>query len=716
MIIGQNRSGKTSLKKSLTGKKFNPEEDSTHGIDVDPSFCKITTESWKTGGTKSTVEENSTFSYEYQTAKLVAKELKTSHTVSEFNLRPRTSVKILQKPEDFPSNLLTDNQHLETTEPLDTFFRDEAKEEEKARSVDELSSHLSSVKIDVNNTKSIKDNKVPEEISVLIEKLLAEKHEGFTAEEVHLKIWDFAGQSVYYATHPVFLSPKGIFLLTHRLSEDLYGRATVVVKQGSYKRVEDYASEVTNMDVLHYWMSSVASLHHEDLIRSSSDKLPTKAPPVILVCTWADKPFNDIDPRQVAREILCNFESKKYKDHLMHDFFIVDNTKAGNKEDLEDEEVRRLRKVIHEVAKECLSIKSTLIPVRWFQFEKAIQSLVADGYNLLQISQAKEIARDVCGIEEECEFYTLVNFLHDNRVLIYFDKPEELDNLIILNTQWLIDVFKQVIAVVPKECQHRKFCNDWKRLETEGLLTKNLALHVWKDLIRETKTVDHFLSVMEKFCLLCRYPAENGEEVFLVPSMLMSHPTYEFYSNELRCDVPPLYVQFIEDQVPIGLFPRLLIQLMHWCSKRWSRKRHPRLFCNFARFYIGDSGEYSLLVSCRQSTISITVLNQSLKQYSSICREVKCFLVETLSRLCKEFSWLRTKLYQFCVQCTVCLDQVCQQHKIQSCTEDICKHFISEDELQKSGDPVRCYECVTAMDTTLNTRPFEVWFEFLKVL
>jgi predicted ATP-dependent endonuclease of OLD family len=40
MLIGQDRAGKTSLKKSLLGLLFDPEEPSTVGIDVDPSsFC-----------------------------------------------------------------------------------------------------------------------------------------------------------------------------------------------------------------------------------------------------------------------------------------------------------------------------------------------------------------------------------------------------------------------------------------------------------------------------------------------------------------------------------------------------------------------------------------------------------------------------------------------------------------------------------------------------
>ncbi len=41
MFIGQERAGKTSLKKSLLGLPFDPEEQSTDGIEVDPSSFKV---------------------------------------------------------------------------------------------------------------------------------------------------------------------------------------------------------------------------------------------------------------------------------------------------------------------------------------------------------------------------------------------------------------------------------------------------------------------------------------------------------------------------------------------------------------------------------------------------------------------------------------------------------------------------------------------------
>ena len=41
LLVGQDRAGKTSLKKSLLGLPFNPNEQSTEGIEVDPSICEI---------------------------------------------------------------------------------------------------------------------------------------------------------------------------------------------------------------------------------------------------------------------------------------------------------------------------------------------------------------------------------------------------------------------------------------------------------------------------------------------------------------------------------------------------------------------------------------------------------------------------------------------------------------------------------------------------
>ena len=60
MLIGQDRAGKTSLKKSILGLPFDSEEESTDGIEVDPSKFEVNTDlavNWKRTDEKSGVSQ-----------------------------------------------------------------------------------------------------------------------------------------------------------------------------------------------------------------------------------------------------------------------------------------------------------------------------------------------------------------------------------------------------------------------------------------------------------------------------------------------------------------------------------------------------------------------------------------------------------------------------------------------------------------------------------
>ena len=84
MIVGQDRSGKTSVKNSLKGICFNPDEDSTLGIEVDRYQFKVTTEIWKTGEKDEEANIDATvISYEYNTARWMAGKLKTHEKIAE---------------------------------------------------------------------------------------------------------------------------------------------------------------------------------------------------------------------------------------------------------------------------------------------------------------------------------------------------------------------------------------------------------------------------------------------------------------------------------------------------------------------------------------------------------------------------------------------------------------------------------------------------------
>ena len=83
-------------------------------------------------------------------------------------------------------------------------------------------------------------------------------------EEIYSVLWDFGGQLVYYATHPLFLTTKAIYCLVYNLSRDPAETVDLQVRPGFYKNIDDVFCEMSNGECLDVWMSSVSSLVPQD--------------------------------------------------------------------------------------------------------------------------------------------------------------------------------------------------------------------------------------------------------------------------------------------------------------------------------------------------------------------------------------------------------------------------------------------------------------------
>ena len=83
MIIGQARTGKTSLKKSLKGELFDPDEGSTKGIETDSSYFKVTTDIWRTGRNSEDTKTEPEFLLDRQLAQNIFKGLKETERLED---------------------------------------------------------------------------------------------------------------------------------------------------------------------------------------------------------------------------------------------------------------------------------------------------------------------------------------------------------------------------------------------------------------------------------------------------------------------------------------------------------------------------------------------------------------------------------------------------------------------------------------------------------
>ena len=682
MLIGQERTGKTSLKKSLKGENFNEKEESTVGIETDSLYFKVSTEIWKSGK----VKEEAEFEHEDHFEHLVA-----AKVISEF-LRGRKA-----SPAWFW--LKSDSES-------------DSDSESELQPPDGSSSTLGPTKPS-QNIESL-HGKLPEEVARLVEKMLQEEENANHEDNIYSVLWDFGGQSVYYETHPIFLTEKAIYILVSDLSRDPDEKAIPPVKTGLFENKADVECNKTNLDYLDFWMSSIFSLVSPDVPSSQETApnarhvLPRRLPPVFLVCTHADVPFGGSNARDLALKMYGFLQRKTYEGHLYKDVFVVNNTKSGSEE--ECIEVKRLREEVLAVAKELQQTKEE-IPVKWLRYENKLRK---KHDKWITLEEAKRIAFEDCGIQEDDEFSTLLNFLHDQRIVIHFSGSPELERMVILDPQWLVDVLKNVITVRRFKHTEHPVKDLWIQLEETGILDEKLIDHAWRDLLDNQESHKSLIAIMERLSLISPWSSSKDSKQYLVPSMLMSPPTDDVLKLLDSVNIPSLFLTFASGRVPPGLFSRLILLFLQWSGEEWNREMSPRLFRNFAWFHILPDQGVSVIFWCHASTIEVAIYSgDNDKKRADISRAVHWKLRFILECMRKEFHWLNNVKYDMCVCCPVCSQPgsvKCRGHGVRGCE---CLHYLSESDLRKRQHCNRPARNLLG-DCRIRVKQFECWFLFVE--
>ena len=388
MLIGQARSGKTSLKKSLKKQKFDEKEPSTDGIERDPSYFSVTNEIMSSEETEEEQDVDSEVSFHKRIAKPMLDEFKeiskkeASLEMSERNFVSSNSSKLEES--DAKKGILA------------------RAEENVADPSEEQPEKLFETNKESSDRKRFE---VPKETAACFEKIVNQSNIEDDGR-VYITLGDFGGQLVYYATHPIFLTGKAIYLLVYDLTKDPGGKADSFERQGVFGPRVDSDYGKTNKDYLRCWMSSVAALESQTTGHSkstSSGNLPEKLPPVILTCTHSDLVGSRVTAKTTASKIYGSLRHNFYSNHLYKKFFVVDNTKSGSADECEG--VSELKGEILALAKQLSHMQKT-IPLKWLLFEEALKDKVEKGQPFISLDETRRVAREECGIYDDQQFET----------------------------------------------------------------------------------------------------------------------------------------------------------------------------------------------------------------------------------------------------------------------------------------------------------------------
>ena len=290
------------------------------------------------------------------------------------------------------------------------------------------------------------DITMPKELTPLVAEFLRRQEsqdgEGNDRETV-LDIWDFAGQHLYYATHPVFFSHKAVYLLVHNLSKNLDQLAEPSFKHGGHTVPLKNTSDETNLDMLSSWLVSIHGIRHrsvdDDFINTCRSTIHCLPPPVLLVGTHADK-VSAGDIEEAHDKITSNLKGKAFQEHVLGPFYKVDNTKSSDSPG-----VRDLQLKVWDILSSGLDCFADL-PVKWFNFEKALKELATEKF-YLTLSEIQNVARRDCFIEDDKQLDAMLNYYHDLGLIVRFR------DTVVLDTQWLINLFKNLSTIRPYQEQ-----------------------------------------------------------------------------------------------------------------------------------------------------------------------------------------------------------------------------------------------------------------------
>ncbi|XP_033100243.1 uncharacterized protein LOC117103740 [Anneissia japonica] len=314
--------------------------------------------------------------------------------------------------------------------------------------------------------------------------------------DARLSLWDFAGETIYYNTHHLFMPKQGVYLIV-------------------FNAVEAAMNPRKQIKRLQFWLQSVAM--HGDI----------KDVVVFLVGTRRDSVVDGNALKrftQLAEAQLYNSYPRLLAFYPLSKpslFFFIENSLHL------DQDRDMLQKVIQkEITK--LEYFQEEFPVKYLLFHETLNKFRQQKYIITSLEELlKEVnsASNIISQNELCEF---LNFFDRSGDVIYNERDLALRKYVICDPQMLIDILTILVNVPKPHLRNRTVAELWIKLQDTGIVDSRLLEHICKQkniLQKHYSYIIHFLvathllfphKVLDPveqtgtFFLSCRLPKNNS--------------------------------------------------------------------------------------------------------------------------------------------------------------------------------------------------------------
>ncbi len=314
----------------------------------------------------------------------------------------------------------------------------------------------------------------------------------YQEQDYRLNVWDFGGQEIYHATHQFFLTKRSLYLLVwDARAEEEYGR-------------------------IDYWLKTIQSMADDS--------------PIIIVVNKCDQETGRI------RDLDIDTYRKKYPQ-------IQGMVRVSCKDNIG---IPQLRRQIMELA-----VKLPLMETKWFtswlQVRQKLEALSKEK-NYIDYQEYLELcATEEVGPEEA---RSLIKYLHDLGIVLYYHEDELLQDIVILSSEWGTDAVYKVLDEKDRLLKGRN-----------GILYRKDLRKIWKDTDRYPRDRYHYLmELMNRFQLAFQVT----KNTYLVAELLNSKPIEQALSFERE---NTLFFRYQYSFLPAGIMTRFIVSIHEYLDE-----------------------------------------------------------------------------------------------------------------------------------------------------